>query len=38
MGIDLVILYCYEDKEVVPLKSYYGGVDGGGKYTRYQVT
>ena len=38
MGIDLVIPDCYEDKEVVSQKSYYGGVEGGGKYTWYQVT
>lgn len=38
VGIDLVIPDCYEDKEVVPQKSYYGGIEGGGQYTWYQVT
>ncbi|XP_064982963.1 187-kDa microtubule-associated protein AIR9-like [Musa acuminata AAA Group] len=36
-GIDLVQPSCCEDEEVVPLKSYYGGKEGTGKYIWYRT-
>lgn len=36
-GIELVLPSCYEDKEVIPLKSYYGGIEGTGKYIWYRT-
>ncbi|WOL15331.1 microtubule-associated protein [Canna indica] len=36
-GIELVLPNCCEDKEIVPLKSYYGGIEGTGKYIWYRT-
>ncbi|KAL3612128.1 hypothetical protein D5086_003148, partial [Populus alba] len=32
VGLELVIPYCYEDKEVTPQKTYFGGQEGAGEY------
>lgn len=36
-GIELVLPSCCQDMEVVPLKSYYGGKEGDGKYIWYRT-
>ncbi|KAL0926511.1 hypothetical protein M5K25_002750 [Dendrobium thyrsiflorum] len=36
-GIKLVIPDCLEDKEIIPLKSYYGGKEGSGEYVWYRT-
>ncbi|PKA57004.1 hypothetical protein AXF42_Ash002308 [Apostasia shenzhenica] len=36
-GIKLVIPGCFEDKEIVPLKSYFGGKEGEGEYVWYRT-
>nr|XP_043619051.1 187-kDa microtubule-associated protein AIR9 [Erigeron canadensis] len=36
VGVELQILDCCEDKVVVPLKTYFGGQEGGGKYIWYR--
>ncbi|XP_064970578.1 187-kDa microtubule-associated protein AIR9-like isoform X1 [Musa acuminata AAA Group] len=36
-GIELVLPSCCEDQETVPLKSYYGGKEGTGKYIWYRT-
>ncbi|XP_042465469.1 187-kDa microtubule-associated protein AIR9 isoform X3 [Zingiber officinale] len=36
-GIELVLPSCCEDKEVIPQKSYYGGIEGTGKYIWYRT-
>nr|XP_010905429.1 187-kDa microtubule-associated protein AIR9 isoform X2 [Elaeis guineensis] len=36
-GIELVVPSCFQDMEVVPLKSYYGGKEGNGKYIWYRT-
>ncbi|KAF8413517.1 hypothetical protein HHK36_001507 [Tetracentron sinense] len=37
VGVELIIPDCYEDMEVVPQKSYYGGLEGNGEYTWYRI-
>ncbi|XP_038970512.1 187-kDa microtubule-associated protein AIR9-like [Phoenix dactylifera] len=37
-GIELVLPSCCQDMEVVPLKSYYGGKEGNGKYIWCRTT
>lgn len=36
-GIDLIIPECSEDKQVNPLKIYFGGHEGVGEYIWYQT-
>ncbi|KAF3773075.1 microtubule-associated protein [Nymphaea thermarum] len=36
VGLELIIPECFEDKEVVPVKSYFGGKEGHGEYTWYK--
>lgn len=36
-GIELTLPSCYEDKEVIPSKSYYGGKEGSSKYIWYRT-
>lgn len=36
-GIELVIPSCFQDKEIVPIKSYYGGKEGNGEYMWYRI-
>ncbi|CAN6465482.1 unnamed protein product [Victoria cruziana] len=36
VGLKLIIPECFEDKEVSPVKSYYGGKEGPGEYTWYK--
>lgn len=36
-GIELMIPSSLQDKEIVPVKSYYGGQEGTGEYTWYRV-
>lgn len=31
-GIDLILPQCFEDNEVSPIKTYFGGKEGTGKY------
>lgn len=37
IGVELVIPDCFEDKAVVPQKTYFGGQEGNGDYTWYRV-
>nr|DAD37235.1 TPA_asm: hypothetical protein HUJ06_007876 [Nelumbo nucifera] len=37
MGLELIIPECFEDKEVVPQKTYYGGQEGNGEYIWYRI-
>lgn len=37
MGLDLVIPDCHENQEVVPQKTYFGGLEGVGEYTWYRT-
>lgn len=37
IGVDLEILDCVEDKEVVPRKTYFGGQEGVGQYIWYRT-
>lgn len=36
-GVELALPDCSEDKEIVPLKTYYGGKEGIGKYVWYRT-
>lgn len=36
MGVELVIPDCCEDNVVIPLKTYFGGQEGDGKYIWYR--
>lgn len=36
-GIKLMIPSCFQDKEIVPVKSYYGGKEGNGEYMWYRI-
>ncbi|XP_072951631.1 187-kDa microtubule-associated protein AIR9-like [Typha angustifolia] len=36
-GSELVLPGCFEDEEIIPLKTYYGGKEGVGKYTWYRT-
>ncbi|KAG1368409.1 putative 187-kDa microtubule-associated protein AIR9 [Cocos nucifera] len=36
-GIELILPSCCQDEEVIPLKSYYGGKEGNGKYIWYRT-
>ncbi|VFQ97381.1 unnamed protein product [Cuscuta campestris] len=38
MGVELTIPECYEGKEAIPRKSYFGGQEGVGEYTWFRVT
>ncbi|EOX96967.1 Outer arm dynein light chain 1 protein isoform 1 [Theobroma cacao] len=37
VGLDLVIPDCHENQEVVPQKTYFGGLEGVGEYTWYRT-
>ncbi|KAG5254640.1 187-kDa microtubule-associated protein [Salix suchowensis] len=37
VGLELVIPYCYEDKEVTPQKTYFGGQEGSGEYIWFRT-
>ncbi|XP_010923670.1 187-kDa microtubule-associated protein AIR9 isoform X1 [Elaeis guineensis] len=36
-GIELILPRCCQDEEIIPLKSYYGGKEGNGKYIWYRT-
>ncbi|CAM0905321.1 unnamed protein product [Alopecurus aequalis] len=37
-GVSLVLPECFEDKEISPIKTYFGGKEGTGKYTWFRAT
>lgn len=37
-GVSLVIPECFEDNEISPIKAYFGGKEGTGKYTWFRTT
>ncbi|KAJ0980466.1 hypothetical protein J5N97_008721 [Dioscorea zingiberensis] len=37
-GLELVLPHCSEDREVVPVKSYFGGIEGSGEYIWYRTS
>lgn len=36
-GLELVLPQCFEDKEVISFKSYFGGIEGSGEYIWYRT-
>ncbi len=36
-GVDLVLPECFQDNEISPIKTYFGGKEGTGKYTWYRT-
>lgn len=37
-GVSLVLPECFEDNEISPIKTYFGGKEGTGKYTWFRAT